>query len=135
MLVFPRDDKFEVLPFFWCPEEGVLRRERRDRVPYTQWTKQGLIEATPGEAIDHQDGFEIVAFGHGGDSAFGTPGISQSLKPQTSNTATNDSPFCKRSRVSRWKNSWIFSGRVDTWRAMTTSPFSSRSEIVICRAC
>jgi hypothetical protein len=29
----------------------------------------------------------------------------------------------------------IFSGRVETWRAITTSPFSSRSEIVICRAC
>jgi phage terminase large subunit-like protein len=53
VLVFPFEDRVEVLPFFWVPEEGALRREHRDRVPYGQWIKQGLIEATPGEAIDY----------------------------------------------------------------------------------
>lgn len=38
------------------------------------------------------------------------------------------------SHVSFAKNSRIFSGRVDTCRASTTSPLSSRSEIVSCRA-
>lgn len=54
VLVFPDGDRFDVLPFFWVPEENARRRERRDRVPYQQWIKQGLIEATPGEAIDYE---------------------------------------------------------------------------------
>ena len=53
MLVFPEEDRFSVLPFFWIPEEGSKQLERRDRVPYPQWVKQGLIEATPGEVIDY----------------------------------------------------------------------------------
>src|SRR6185503_17816440 len=28
-------------------------RERRDRVPYRLWIKQGFIEATPGEVVDY----------------------------------------------------------------------------------
>lgn len=53
VLVFPEENRFSVLPFFWIPEEGAKQRERRDRVPYPQWIKQGLIEATPGEVIDY----------------------------------------------------------------------------------
>ena len=53
VLVFPVDDRYAVLPFFWVPEEGARRRERRDRVPYLQWIRDGLIDATPGEAIDY----------------------------------------------------------------------------------
>jgi phage terminase large subunit-like protein len=52
VLVFPIGGRFAVLPFFWVPQEGVHRRERKDRVPYTDWIRRGLIEATPGEAID-----------------------------------------------------------------------------------
>jgi phage terminase large subunit-like protein len=47
------EDRFAVLPFFWVPEEGARLRERRDRVPYTQWIRTGHIEATPGEVIDY----------------------------------------------------------------------------------
>ena len=53
VLVFPIDGRFAVLPFFWVPEEGARRRERRDRAPYLQWIRDGLITATPGEAIDY----------------------------------------------------------------------------------
>jgi phage terminase large subunit-like protein len=53
VLVFPDGEKFSVLPFFWVPEEGARQRERRDRVPYQQWIRQGVIEATPGEVIDY----------------------------------------------------------------------------------
>jgi phage terminase large subunit-like protein len=53
VLVFPGEDRYDVLPYFWVPEEGAHQRERRDRVPYRQWIKQGFIEATPGEVIDY----------------------------------------------------------------------------------
>ena len=53
VLVFPGEERFDVLAYFWVPEEGARRRERKDRVPYLQWIREGHIEATPGEAIDY----------------------------------------------------------------------------------
>ncbi len=53
VLVFPGEDRYDVLPFFWVPEEGARNRERMDRVPYRQWIREGFIEATPGEVIDY----------------------------------------------------------------------------------
>lgn len=42
-----------LLPFFWIPAEAMIERERRDRVPYSTWVRQGLVEATPGNVIDY----------------------------------------------------------------------------------
>ncbi|MEX1231996.1 MAG: terminase TerL endonuclease subunit [Planctomycetaceae bacterium] len=42
------------MPFFWIPDAGAKQRERRDHVPYTQWIRQGHIEATDGEVIDYE---------------------------------------------------------------------------------
>jgi phage terminase large subunit-like protein len=53
VLVFPKDDRYSVLPFFFVPEEGARLRERRDHVPYSQWIRQGYIQATPGEVVDY----------------------------------------------------------------------------------
>ena len=53
VLVFPEDDGYSVLPFFWVPEEGARQRERRDRVPYGDWVREGYMEATPGEVVDY----------------------------------------------------------------------------------
>ncbi len=53
VMVFPSGDCYDVLPFFWVPEEGARKRERRDRVPYTAWIRDGYMEATPGEVIDY----------------------------------------------------------------------------------
>ncbi len=55
VLVFPNDDgRYDVLPFFWCPRDNAHQRERRDRVPYLTWARQGLIELTPGNSIDYR---------------------------------------------------------------------------------
>jgi phage terminase large subunit-like protein len=42
----------DVLAWFWTPAEGLEEAERRDRVPYRLWARQGLLETTPGRAID-----------------------------------------------------------------------------------
>ena len=54
VFLFPdeKDGSFDVLPFFWMPEGKVRVRELRDHVPYSQWVKNGFIEATPGDVID-----------------------------------------------------------------------------------
>ncbi len=56
VLVFgdERDEVYDVLPFFWVPEEGARQRERRDHVPYLQWIRQGCLEATPGDVVDYE---------------------------------------------------------------------------------
>ncbi len=51
VLVFP-DEGNAVLPFFWCPKEGAVARERRHRVPYTAWARDGFLSLTEGNATD-----------------------------------------------------------------------------------
>lgn len=53
VLVFPDGDRRIVLPIFWVPRDSAVARERRDRVPYLAWARQGFVELTEGEAIDY----------------------------------------------------------------------------------
>jgi phage terminase large subunit-like protein len=55
VLVFPDDEgMFDVLPFFWVPQNAIEKRSMVDRVPYDVWVEDGLIEATPGDVIDYR---------------------------------------------------------------------------------
>jgi phage terminase large subunit-like protein len=45
-------DTGDVKAWFWMPADNLAEAERRDHAPYRFWAKQGLIEATPGRAID-----------------------------------------------------------------------------------
>lgn len=47
------DGTGDVLPHFWIPAERMAERERYDKVPYTKWVRDGLVTATPGNAIDY----------------------------------------------------------------------------------
>lgn len=42
-----------LLPYFWIPSDNAHQRERRDRVPYLTWARQGYVELTPGNVIDY----------------------------------------------------------------------------------
>jgi phage terminase large subunit-like protein len=42
-----------VLSRYFVPEESLKKRAERDRVPYDLWTRQGFIEATPGNVVDY----------------------------------------------------------------------------------
>ncbi len=56
VLVFPpedEEDKYQILPFFWIPEDNIEKRARKDGVPYDLWQKQGLINATEGNVIHY----------------------------------------------------------------------------------
>lgn len=58
VLVFPpldEDGCYEVLPFFWLPEETVPVRVHQDHVPYDTWSKQGLFELTEGNVIHYAE--------------------------------------------------------------------------------
>ena len=52
-LMFPGESgRYSVIPYFWIPEKNAHERERRDRVPYLTWARQGFLEMTPGNVID-----------------------------------------------------------------------------------
>lgn len=53
VLAFSIEGKVHFLPFFFVPSEGIKRRSERDRVPYVDWVRQGLIIATDGNVIDY----------------------------------------------------------------------------------
>jgi phage terminase large subunit-like protein len=42
-----------VLSRYFVPEEHLRKRAERDRVPYDLWSRQGFIEATPGNVVDY----------------------------------------------------------------------------------
>ena len=39
---------------FWAPQDNVMEREKRDRVPYTLWARQGFLTLTPGQSVDYE---------------------------------------------------------------------------------
>jgi phage terminase large subunit-like protein len=54
VLVFPFDNGgYAVLPHFWIPQDNILERVKKDRVPYDLWQSMGMIDATPGNVIDY----------------------------------------------------------------------------------
>lgn len=54
VMAFPwHNGTVAVLPRFWIPEDNARERERKDRVPYLTWAKQGFIKLTPGNVIDY----------------------------------------------------------------------------------
>jgi phage terminase large subunit-like protein len=55
-LLFPPnrpDGIWEILFRLWCPEEGIVRRSKEQRVPYDIWRDGGFIIATPGTTTDN----------------------------------------------------------------------------------
>jgi phage terminase large subunit-like protein len=55
-LLFPptdADDKFTFFCNYYCPEDGIEIRSKRDKVPYQEWVKAGNLIATPGNVIDY----------------------------------------------------------------------------------
>jgi len=53
VLVFLDDEgAFDVVPFFWLPDDDLREREDTDRVPYVRWREDGKLLTIPGRTID-----------------------------------------------------------------------------------
>jgi len=52
--VFPDETGFDVLARFFVPQERIRDRSHRDRVPYTEWARDGHLTATPGATVDYE---------------------------------------------------------------------------------
>jgi phage terminase large subunit-like protein len=54
MRLFPLEDgRFVFAPRFYVPKDNAFKREKKDRVPYATWARQGFITLTPGDVIDY----------------------------------------------------------------------------------
>lgn len=75
VLVFPpldEEDKFQLLPYFWIPEETLDLRVRRDHVPYDVWERFNIREIAfdrwgAVQMVQNLEGmgFTVVPFGQG----------------------------------------------------------------------
>ena len=45
-------EPLRLLSWNWLPEQDLAERERQDKVPYTQWQRDGHLLTTPGPAIN-----------------------------------------------------------------------------------
>jgi phage terminase large subunit-like protein len=62
-LIFPRavegepgdtlNVSVDVVVKFWMPQRTLQRREREDKVPFSQWAASGALTTTPGDFVDH----------------------------------------------------------------------------------
>jgi len=53
VMLFPFNDKFVIVPRIYVPSNTALKRERRDKVPYSTWHRNGFIQYTPGDVTDY----------------------------------------------------------------------------------
>ena len=53
VLIFHENDKFQLLPFFWIPEEKMLEKIRKENINYDLWVKAGFVKVTSGNVLDY----------------------------------------------------------------------------------
>lgn len=46
--------RWVIVPHFWVPADTATDKERRDRVPYAAWEREGFVRLTDGSEIDSQ---------------------------------------------------------------------------------
>lgn len=121
-LVFPpiaEDQPYHVLARFWAPRERAEQRERRDRVPYLTWAKQGLITLTDGNVIDYEfikasvladaKKFEIAGIGY---DPWNATQIALQLQEQGANMMEFGQGFRSMSEPSKELEKLLLQGRI-----------------------
>lgn len=53
VLIFNENDRFQLLPFFWIPEEKMLEKIRKENINYDHWVREGYVKVTPGNVTDY----------------------------------------------------------------------------------
>lgn len=54
MLVCKMDTGYQVRGHYFIPEATLVEAEKRDRVPYSAWVREGWVTATPGNSVNYQ---------------------------------------------------------------------------------
>lgn len=54
VLVFPVDEKYYVIPYLFKPADTLVDDAKTDKFPYPAYARQGYIEATKGDFVNHR---------------------------------------------------------------------------------
>src|SRR5574344_1200671 len=53
ILLFHENDRFQLLPMFWIPEDKMQEKIKKENINYDKWVQQGYIKVTKGNVIDY----------------------------------------------------------------------------------
>ena len=53
VLLFHENDKFQIVPLFWIPEEKMQEKIRKENINYDRWVSEGYVKVTSGNVIDY----------------------------------------------------------------------------------
>ena len=53
VLLFHENDRFQLLPHFWIPEEKMREKIRKENINYDKWVAEGYVTVAPGNVIDY----------------------------------------------------------------------------------
>ena len=53
VLLFRENDRFQLLPFFWIPEEKMREKVKKENINYDKWVAEGFVTVTPGNVVDY----------------------------------------------------------------------------------
>ncbi len=53
VLLFNENDKFQLLPHFWIPEDKMLEKVRKENINYDMWIQSKFVTMTPGNVVDY----------------------------------------------------------------------------------
>lgn len=59
-LFYLPDGRIAISALGFIPEEGVKRHEKTDRIPYTEWARQGWVIETAGDVTDYNRVMDII---------------------------------------------------------------------------
>lgn len=51
VLAFPHDDKYDIIPQFFLPSDGLREKAKTEKVPYDLWADQGFLTVIDGPVI------------------------------------------------------------------------------------
>ena len=54
VLIFHENDKFQLVPLFWIPEEKMQEKIRKENINYDRWVAEGYVKVTSGNVIDYE---------------------------------------------------------------------------------
>lgn len=53
VLLFHENDRFQLLPRLWIPEEKMLEKVKKENINYDKWVAEGYVTITPGNVVDY----------------------------------------------------------------------------------
>ncbi len=53
VLLFHENEKFQLLPFFWIPEDKMMEKIRKENINYDKWAALGFVKVTAGNVLDY----------------------------------------------------------------------------------